>query len=359
MPDPTPSDPTSQRIVIAGAHSSPYSRKMRSVLRYRHIPHDWVMRNSRWDDLPDPPVAVIPVLAWPDGDGGYRDVMVDSSPQITRLEQEYSARSVVPTDPALAFLDFLLEDFGDEWLAKSMYHYRWANAEDTEMSGRLLPFDSNLQLADDRAARAHDRFIDRQVGRRALVGSTDSNAPVIEQSFENILDILQTHLSHHDFFFGGRPGRTDFALFGQLTPLLWWDPTPTAVAVKRAPRAIMWVQWLDDLSWWRVDEGDAGDGAGRWFTADALPQTTRALLIEAGRTYAPFMIANTDALVSGADEVVCTIDGHEYRQAPFKYQGKCLQWIRQQYAALTEDDRLRVDELLAGTGCEPLVAAEP
>ena len=45
-----------------------------------------VLRNSKWDDLPTPPVPVIPVLAWPDGQGGYSDVMVDSSPQITRLE---------------------------------------------------------------------------------------------------------------------------------------------------------------------------------------------------------------------------------------------------------------------------------
>ena len=52
------------------------------------------------------------------------------------------------------------------------------NAEDTEKSGRLLPLDADLQLSDDIAAKAHDAFIDRQVGRRALVGSTDVRAPV-------------------------------------------------------------------------------------------------------------------------------------------------------------------------------------
>ncbi len=55
-------------IVIGGAFSSPYSLKMRAVLRYRRIPHRWVLRNSRWDDLPDPPVPVIPVLAFPDAE---------------------------------------------------------------------------------------------------------------------------------------------------------------------------------------------------------------------------------------------------------------------------------------------------
>ncbi len=342
--------PTSP-LVIRGAHSSPYSRKMRSVLRYRQIPHDWVVRGSRWDDLPEPPVPVIPILAWPDAEGGYSEVMVDSSPQITRLEADHTGRSLVPADPAVAFLDFLLEDFADEWVTKAMYHYRWANAEDTEKSGRLLPLDANLQLDDGRAAIAHDFVIDRQVKRRALVGSTDANAAIIERSYENVLDILQAHLAEHDFFFGERPARTDFGLFGQLTPLLWWDPTPTAVAVERAPRAIMWIQWMDDLSWWRLPE----DESAGWFDADEIPATTRALLVEAGRTYAPFMVANHAALMTGAVEVACTIDGSDYRQAPFKYQGKCLEWIRGRYRDLTEADRAQVDEILAGTGCETLV----
>ena len=340
---------TEHPLVILGAHSSPYSRKMRAVLRYRHIPHDWVVRGSSGDDLPPAPVPVIPVLGWRDGQGGYQEVMVDSSPQITRLEADHAGRSIVPTDPATAFLDVVLEDMADEWLSKAMYHYRWANAEDTEKSGRLLPLDADLQLPDDKAAMAHDFFIDRQVGRRALVGSTDANAPVIERSYERMLDTLQAHLGEHNFFFGSRPGRADFAFFGQLMPLLWWDPTPTAVAVERAPRAIMWNQWMDDLSWWRVD-GDEG-----WFAADDVPESTLAMLAEAGRTYAPFMIANAAAVASGADEVACELDGVEYRQAPFKYQAKCLGWIHDEYAALTDADRARVDTVLAGTGCEVLL----
>jgi glutathione S-transferase len=338
-------------LVIRGAHSSPYSRKMRAVLRYRHIAHDWVVRDSANDDLPPAPVPVIPVIAWRDEAGEYHDVMVDSSPQITRLEDEYSGRSIVADDPATAFVDFLLEDFADEWIAKMMYHYRWAYAEDTEKSGRLLPLDSNLQLSDELAARAHDFVIDRQVGRRAMIGSTDANAPIIERSYERTLDALQTHLGDHNFCFGTRPGRADFAIFGQLMPMLWWDPTPTAVAVERAPRTVMWNQWMDDLSWWRVD-GDDG-----WVAAEEIPVTTRALLGEVGRTYAPFLVANAAAVADGVAEMACEIDGAEYRQAPFKYQAKCLAWIRDAYAALSDTDRSRVDDVLAGTGCETLVGA--
>lgn len=341
-------DPTDARLVIGGAFSSPYSLKMRAVLRYRRIPHRWVLRNSRWDDLPPPPVPVIPVLAWPDGAGGYRDVMVDSSPQITRLEDEHHDRSLIPTDPALAFVDFLLEDFADEWVTKAMYHYRWTYEPDIEKAGQLLPLDRDLQLPDDAHTAAHDFVIERQVSRRALVGSTTANAPIIEASYRNVLDVLQAHLARRDFWFGDRPGRTDFALYGQLKPLLWWDPTPMAIAVERAPRAVNWIERIDDLAWWPID-GDAG-----WSTLAGLDGTVRDLLAEAGRTYAPFLLANDEALRTGADEVVCEIDGAEYRQGPFKYQGKCLQWLREAYADLDESDRTRVDTVLAGTGCETL-----
>ena len=337
-------------LVIVGAHSSPYSRKMRSVLRYRHIPHDWVVRGSASDDLPRAPVPVIPVLGWRDGSGGYREVMVDSSPQITRLEIEYSGRSITPVDPATGFIDFVLEDVADEWVSKMMYHYRWANNADAQKSGWLLPLDANLQLPDAAAAKMHDAFIDRQVGRRGLVGSTDANAGVIERSYERTLDTLQQHLGERNFFFGTRPARADFAFFGQLMPMLWWDPTPMALAVERAPRAVMWNQWMDDLSWWRVD-GDDG-----WDAAEDLADSTRAMLVEAGRTYAPFMVANASAVADGTNEVVCEIDGDEYRQSPFKYQAKCLGWIRDEYARLTDHDRQRVDDALDGTGCDVLVA---
>ena len=67
------------------------------------------------------------------------------------------------------------------------------------------------------------------------------------------------------------------------------------------------------------------------------------------------MVANAEALASGADEVVCDMEGGRYRQPPFRYQGKCLDWIRDEYHALSETDRTRVDGFLAGTGCECLI----
>ncbi len=337
-------------LILAGQYGSPYTLKMRAVLRYRHIPFRWVLRGSKWDDLPPPPVPIIPVVVYPGPDGGHGEAVVDSSPQIMRLEGEYAGRSVVPTDPALAFVDALIEDYGDEWVTKAMYHYRWAYEADIDKAGRLLPISQNLQMNSDEQRESYDYVTARQIGRRAMVGSTEENTPIIEGSYERLLDLFTQLFSGHDFLFGDRPGRADFGIFGQLTQLTKWDPTPMAIAATRAPKVTNWVERMDDLSWLPID-GDDG-----WSTIDSLPEATTRLLNEIGSTYAPFMVANATALSAGADEVICDLEGGTYRQAPFKYQARCLQWLREGYQSLSNDDRARVDAILAGTGCEVLVA---
>ena len=337
-------------LVLAGQYGSPYSLKMRAVLRFRHIPFRWVLRDSKWDDLPDPPVPLIPMIVYPDADGGHGEVTIDSSPQIMRLEHEHEGRSIVPTDPALRFIDTLLEDYADEWVTKAMYHYRWAYHDGIDKAGKLLPLSSDLQLDSDAAAQRYAFITDRQIRRRELVGSTDITQPIIEASYERLLAALTEIFSEQDFVLGSRPGRSDFGLYGQLSQLVRWDPTSADVAARTAPKVVNWVDRVDDLSWLTIDEDDG------WDRVDGLATGTQRLLREAACTYVPFMLANADALTHGRDEVVVEIDGRTYRQAPFAYQGKCLQWLRAEYTSLSDRDRHRVDTVLTSTGCDPLVA---
>ena len=139
----------------------------------------------------------------------------------------------------------------------------------------------------------------------------------------------------------------------QLGSETWTKTTDFIVNREIERRAIVaslvgWVQRLDDLS------GMPDPSVDDWATAGTIPETTMSLLAEIGRSYVPFMIANAAALESGADEMVCEILGTEYRQAPFKYQGKCPDWLHEEYTALSDAARSTVDGLLAGTGCEML-----
>lgn len=343
----------SHPLKLAGNYGSPYSLKMRAVLRYRNIAFTWVPRDSAWDDLPPVPVRLIPVIAFPDESGRYTESMIDSSPLIERLETMFAGRSVVPSDPVVAFLDYLIEDYGDEWVTKAMFHYRWFYEEAADKAGSLLPLDADLQMSPDRWEKSKEFITGRQTGRMALVGCTEANKPIVEESYERLLAILQRHLVSSPFLLGTRPGRGDFGVFGQLRQLVGWDPVSARMAVQRAPRVVTWVERTDDLSWW-PSEGDDG-----WVDRGAIPPTTIELLHEIGRCYVPFMLANNAAFESGADEVVCQIDGREYRQGPFPYQRKCLAWLRERYADLADTDRSAVDSLLAGTGCSQLFEQAP
>ena len=330
-------------LKLRGVHGSPYSLKMRAVLRYRHIPFRWVPQGSKWDDMP--PFPLIPVIAFPDADGKHTDAQMDSSPLIMRLEEMQADRSIVPVDPVVAFVDYLLEDFADEWVTKAMYHYRWYYDEAIDKARRLLPLDSNQQIPARDWGRFQKYISERQIGRRALVGSTEQNRAPIEESYLRILGLMEAHLETSPFLLGDRPGRGDFALYGQMTQLLRFDPVSARIGIATSPRMVHWVERTDDLSWWEVD-GDAG-----WATRDSIAPTALALLPEIGRTYAPFLLANDTALAAGDETFSCVIDGHPYSQGTFVYQRKCLAWIREQYASLTVADRADVDALLEGTGC--------
>src|SRR5690606_26870912 len=152
---------------IHGSLGSPYTMKMRAILRYRRLPHIWIRGGNQDLEGRTPlKVAVIPVIQYLDG--SYHN---DSTPMIDELEQLHPGeRSIVPEDPGDAFLAFLLEDFADEWVTKYMFHYRWFRARDQDQMGHWLGFDrfQGGGLAHiDAFAR---EFGDRQIGRLALVG---------------------------------------------------------------------------------------------------------------------------------------------------------------------------------------------
>lgn len=335
------------RIAIVGVPGSPYSRKLRAVLRYRRVPHAWIVQGApEGRGLPRPRVALLPQLILPGPDGAPQ-AQTDSTPLIRELERLHAGRAVIPSDPALAFLDALLEDYADEWLTKPMFHYRWAFAADAANAAAILPRWVRPDMPEDQAVAAGATFAARQVSRLGVVGSNAATAPLIEDSYERLLALLDAHLTAHRFVLGGRPAACDFALFGQLTQLTAFDPTPAAIAHRLTPRVVAWVDVVEDLSGLEPRDDD-------WLSRDALPATLGALLAEVGRVYAPFLLANADALARGATEVRCTIDGRSWSQRPFPYQGKCLGWLREAYAGLTEPDRSLVDGALAGTGCEAL-----
>ncbi|CAE8684587.1 unnamed protein product, partial [Polarella glacialis] len=85
----------------------------------------------------------------------------------------------------------------------------------------------------------------------------------------------------------------------------------------------------------------------------------KAILAEAGRFYAPWMVANAAAVAQGAKEVRATLEGKLFVASSFPYQAKCLRWLREEYAALSAEACAYVDEALDGTGFRVMFEKDP
>ncbi|MBB4631417.1 glutathione S-transferase family protein [Sphingosinicella soli] len=333
---------------LLGAPGSPYTRKLIALLRYRRIPYAilWGSHVQPPADLPAPKVKLLPTAYFPLPDGTL-DPVVDSSPIIRRLEAEHSGREAVPANAVLAFLNHLIEDYADEWLTKAMFHYRWAFAEDAANAAPLLVFWMAPTMPTEAAAQAADMFADRQIRRLYVVGSNEATGETIEHSYRRFLGILDALIAGRGYVLGARPSSADFAIHGQLAQLAVIEPTSTAIAAQTAPRVRAWLDRVEDLS-------GVEPGPSDWFSRAEM-SALRPLLSEIGRVYAPFLMANEKAVMAGAETVQTEIDGRPWAQPVFPYQAKCLQWIREAFAALVPDDQTFVRSLLDGTGCERLL----
>ncbi len=340
-----------ESIRLIGGTGSPYTQKMVALLRYRRLPYKitWGQPENVCDamGIEKPKPAFMPTFLFDEADGTR--AVCDSTPIIRRLEGMSTERSVLPIDPALAFIDYLLEDFADEWCTKYMFHYRWYAPEDADNAGTLLPLGFDVSLPQEAHAAFKVYFSDRQINRLYVVGSNDITAPVIDASYRRFLAAMEAHLANQRFMLGNRPGAGDFGLHGQLTQLVGFDPTPRRIAHEVSPRTVAWVDQM-------FDQGGLEPDAQDWFRLEDQADTLRGLLSEIGRVYAPAQLANAQAVAAGDKTWESVIDDAAWTQQTFPYQAKCLKWTNDMYQALTQNDRGRVDSILEGTGVETMLA---
>lgn len=317
---------------IFGNELSPYSVKVRSYFRYKNIPHEWIVRDpsnqdefQRYAKLP-----LIPLVVTPDGQG-----IQDSTPIIEHFEKLYPEPSIHPPTPALAFLSALIEEYGDEWGNKPMFHYRWFYEPDQESAAARLA-SSMMPGVDPAGATAMIKG--RMIPRLKFVGSSAETKDQIEASFHRQLTILDRHLAHRAFLFGGRPAFADFGLYSQLYQCLT-DPTPGALIRRNAPNVRAWIERM-------LDPRPAGEFE-EW---DALRATLTPLFKdEVAGTFFPWTAANAKALAAGEKEFSLTLGGKPFSQETQKYHAKSLAALRARYATVV--DKSALDPVLKETGC--------
>lgn len=320
---------------IFGSELSPYSVKVRSFFRYKNIDHEWILRSpavqadfQKYAKLP-----LVPLVVTPEGEG-----IQDSTPILERFEASHPEPSVTPDDPALAFISALLEEYGDEWGNKWMFHYRWRYQPDVwstaeRIAVQMMGAQGTLAVAQARAAVA-----ERMMGRLGFVGSNAATEPVIEASFAKALGLIEAHLASRPYLLGGRPAMADFGLWAQLYEAAT-DPTPGAIMRASAPKVMAWVQRM--LS---------PKAEGGFETLPALAPTLEPLLTqEVGSLFLPWSVANAAAIGHGDKNFTVSLSGAAWTQEPQKYHARSLAELRRKFAAAK--DTAGLERLLAASGC--------
>jgi glutathione S-transferase len=331
----------SETLRVIGMEMSPYSVKLRSYLRYKQIPFEWIARNRSTEALfqKHAKVQLIPLVLFSD-----QDAMQDSTPIIERLEAENPEPSIHPPEPAARFVSELLEEYGDEWCNKLMFQYRWGPKEDARSAASRI---ASLMLPKYplRALRhiMVPIMIRRMVPRMAFAGANETNAPHLERSWFRTVELLEAHLADRPYLFGSRPAFGDFGIWGNLSQA-YSDPSCGKHLNSTAPAVVRWIEKMADPT-----------ALGDFEPLEKLMPTLGPLLEEqvAGR-FLPWTVENARALEAGEPNTRLEFDGERYEQKTFKYHAWSFGKLKEKLAPVANDPTLKA--VLEETGCAQYLA---
>ena len=321
MPD------TPMMLELRGSSISYFTGKMENYLRLKGIPYRFesmvfpgeVERNKRVVGLSQMPVARLPDGRW----------MTDTTKMIQWFEEAYPQNPIVPKDPTLAFICYLLEDWADEWWWRPAMHYRWYYEEGARFaSGHLArEVTGGLHLP---------LFLKRfMLRRRQRDGYTsgDGIGPEAVQGVEadvaNLLASLERIFENRPFLLGDYPTLADIGFSGPFFRHFALDPIPLQLLRHTAPRTLEWVMRLWNSTPSSVEGSMVND----------VPEDICTLLRHMARGYLPYLNANVEAVSNGKTRFTATVDGVTYQGArSSQYRVWCLDELRKHYRRLTDQE---------------------
>jgi glutathione S-transferase len=292
-----------QDYVIYGAPISLFTRKLESAMRFYQAPFRCERKTPENSAGIEARAAThqVPVLQTPEN-----WMIADTTPILAMLDARFPARRLFPVGP-LGVLVHVVEEVLDEWLARTMVHYRWHYEENTRyVVGLLVGREVSLEEARD--------FPLAKWGPRACRATgTDSahQREQVEHEYLAVLGALEEQLESSRYALGDRPTAVDTILLGGLRAHTNADPIPDLAAF---PKVLGWDE----------KHADSWDGEGE---LTAFPESTpfaAHVLALARDCYRPFVLGNAEALEAGAKAFVTDTYGEEtsYLTRPYPEQSR-------------------------------------
>ena len=322
--------------VLYGSRQSLFTRKLEAALIFYGVAFEFVSKRGRPDVAEIEQRAgthQVPVLVTPEN-----WALADTTPIIDLLDQRFPDRRLFPVGP-LGVLTHVVEEFLDEWVARTMVHYRWRYPASADFASRAIAD------GDETAAQ----FI-RGWGPRAC-RATGTELPfhqkAAEAEYERLLVAADAQLQETRYLLGDRPTAVDCMMLGGFRAHTLHDPDPKAI-VERFPRLVAWNR-------------DAGAWDGRGDLA-SFPDSTgfaRHVLAEAARAYAPFLAGNAQALAAGAKAFGVDTYGETASYLTRAYPERSARMIGDRIAhRLGEGERAEVEAWLKDIGLSEAFAPQ-
>ncbi len=312
---------------LFGAETSAYSTKLRSYLKYKSVPFDFIARTDATEaELKSfSRFPTLPVLVTASGFAVH-----DTTPTMEALEADTPEPSVTPADGALAFLACVLEEYADVWLAKAVYHYRWGRKKDQRIAAaRAIEDYYTTTQPDDRKA-AEDQAIEVMTAQMKVMGLEGELGATVEKSFKRFVKLLDDHLRKHLFIFGGRPSVADFAIAGQLIQMMK-DPTPAKIIEKDGEFVAKWCEFMSDAK-----------ASGPFEALDDLRDTLAPIFAEdlAG-FFLPWAAENLENSLAGNETFTVTLGKEAFTLAPLRSAARSFRELRRKFVSGQTLDTLK------------------
>ncbi|KAH0843829.1 glutathione S-transferase [Fonsecaea pedrosoi] len=238
---------THPKPIFWGAPSSAFSGKLRGYISKSGLEVDERFANeARFHEEIVPLIGyfVVPVIELEDG-----LILQDTTETIMYLEREASnklERSLIPTTPQLQATAHLINLLGTDGFHKPGMHYRWSYEHrqkdflDSAFADWVAP-SLDVTRSEQTAEFTSDYL--------PALGIRESTIPVIEQAWEECLDILNEHFKSCPYLLGPAPTIADCGFMTMVWAHLARDPVPAYLMRTRAPMVARWAERMVQLKW--------------------------------------------------------------------------------------------------------------
>jgi len=314
---------------IYGSQASLFTRKLEAAAIFYGLPFSF--KNKRAQDNIEEierraGTHQVPVLRTPEN-----WMIADTTPLISLLDGRCPNRRLFPAGP-LGVLVHIVEDFFDEWVSRVMVHYRWHYPDSAAHTSMIIANDDPVAAA---KVREWGPRACRATGTESL-----RQQKAAEDEYLRFLESAEKQLAETRYLLGDRPTAVDCIFLGGLRAHINFDPDPKKI-LAAFPKVVAWSE----------GKADAWDGEGDLAPFPASTPFAALTLSEMPATYAPFMLANTEAQIQGKKSFSAHIYGEDvsYLSRPYPELARrmILDRIRD---TLSEDARRSVSTWFATIG---------